>query len=123
MKQKGGIIQLTDAEQNVIYCCLSLLFSPKSLLTLCDPLDCSLPGSSVPRISQARILEWVAISFSGDPPDPGMEPTSPALAGGLLTTEPLGKPYNILSSTKSTCHFCRLKKIKHLHTMWFNLVF
>ena len=33
-------------------------------VTLCDPLDCSLPGSSVHGISQARILEWVAISFS-----------------------------------------------------------
>ena len=30
----------------------------------CDPLDCSLPGSSVHGILQARILEWVAISFS-----------------------------------------------------------
>ena len=33
-------------------------------LTLCDPMDCSLPGSSVYGIFQARILEWVAISFS-----------------------------------------------------------
>ena len=33
-------------------------------LTLCDPMDCSPPGSSVPRILQARILEWVAIPFS-----------------------------------------------------------
>ena len=33
-------------------------------LTLCDPMDCSLPGSSVHGIFQARILEWVAISFS-----------------------------------------------------------
>ena len=32
--------------------------------TLCDPMDCSPPGSSVYRIPQARILEWVAISFS-----------------------------------------------------------
>ena len=32
--------------------------------TLCDPMDCSLPGSSVPVIPQARILQWVAISFS-----------------------------------------------------------
>ena len=31
---------------------------------LCDPVDCSPPGSSVPGMSQARILEWVAISFS-----------------------------------------------------------
>ena len=33
-------------------------------LTLCDPIDCSLPGSSAHGISQARILEWVAIPFS-----------------------------------------------------------
>ena len=32
--------------------------------TLCDPINCSLPGSSVPGISQARILEWVVIPFS-----------------------------------------------------------
>ena len=36
----------------------------QSCLTLCDPRDCSTPGSSVHGISQARILEWVAISFS-----------------------------------------------------------
>ena len=36
----------------------------KSCLTLCEPMDCSLPGSSVCEISQARILEQVAISFS-----------------------------------------------------------
>ena len=36
----------------------------QSCLTLCDPLDCSLPGSSVHEILQARILEWVAISSS-----------------------------------------------------------
>ena len=33
-------------------------------LTLCDPIDGSLPGSPVPEILQARTLEWVAISFS-----------------------------------------------------------
>ena len=36
----------------------------QSCLTLCDPVDCSLPGSSLRGILQARILEWVAISFS-----------------------------------------------------------
>ena len=36
----------------------------QSCLTLCDPMDCSLQGSSVPGILQAGILEWVAISFS-----------------------------------------------------------
>ena len=36
----------------------------QSCSTLCDPVDCSPPGSSVHGILQARILEWVAISFS-----------------------------------------------------------
>ena len=36
----------------------------QSCLTLCDPMGCSLPGSSVHGIFQARVLEWVAISFS-----------------------------------------------------------
>ena len=36
----------------------------ESCLTLCDPMDCSLPGSSVHGIFQARVLEWAAISFS-----------------------------------------------------------
>ena len=47
--------------------CLLLLLAAKPLqscLTLCDPIDGSPPGSSVPGILQARILEWVAISFS-----------------------------------------------------------
>ena len=36
----------------------------QSCLTLCDPMDCSPPGSSVHGILQARVLEWVVISFS-----------------------------------------------------------
>ena len=37
----------------------------QSCLTLRDPMDCSPPGSSVHGICQARVLEWVAIAFSG----------------------------------------------------------
>ena len=42
----------------------------QSCPTLCDPMDCSLPGSSVRGIFQARILEWTAISFSGGSSQP-----------------------------------------------------
>ena len=62
-------------------------------LTLCDPVDYSLPGSSAPGIFQVRILEWVAVSSSGNLPDIGIElasPVSPALQVDLsLSTEPL----------------------------------
>ena len=53
------------------------------------PLDCSPTGSSVFVIFQARTLDWVAISYSRESPQPGIEPislASPALAGGFFTT-------------------------------------
>ena len=48
--------------------------SLQSCLTVCDPMDCSPPGSSVHGTSQARILEWVAISSSKGSSIPGIEP-------------------------------------------------
>ena len=39
----------------------------QSCLTLNDPMDCSLPGSSIHGIFQAKVLEWGAIAFSGCP--------------------------------------------------------
>jgi len=55
-------------------------------------MDCSLPGSSDHGISQARILEWVAIPFPGDLLNLGIEPSSPALQADYLLSEPLRKP-------------------------------
>ena len=58
-------------------------------LTFCDPMDCSLPDSSVHGIFQARILVWVAMPFLEDLPDPGIKPASlltPALADRFFTT-------------------------------------
>ena len=56
--------------------------------TLCDPIDHSLPGSSVHGILQARILEWVAIHFSRGSSQPRIEPRSPALQADSLLSEP-----------------------------------
>ena len=64
----------------------------QSCLTLCDPMECSPPGSSVHEIFQARRLEWVSISYSGDLPDPGIEPASPAWQADSLPRAPPGKP-------------------------------
>ena len=63
-----------------------LLFS-RSVLSDCDPVDCSSPFSSVHGIFQSRILEWVAISFSRGSFQPRVEPRSPALQGRIFTTE------------------------------------
>ena len=59
---------------------------------LCNPMNCSLSGSSVHEILQARILEWVTIPVSGDLANPGIKPGSPELQADSLPFEPLGKP-------------------------------
>ena len=61
------------------------------LVSVFDAMDCSSPGSSVHGISQTRILEWVAISYSRGSSYPGTKSESlesPALAGGFFTTAP-----------------------------------
>ena len=64
----------------------------KSCLTLCDLMDCSPPDSSVHGISQARILEWVAISFSRGSSRPRVQTHSSCIPGRFFTAEPPGGP-------------------------------
>ena len=69
------------------HCCLVT----KSGTTAYSPMDCSPPGSSVHGISQARILEWVAISFSRGSlrsRDQTRVPALHCIASGFFTTEP-----------------------------------
>ena len=64
-----------------------------SRFRLSDPMDCSPPGSSVHGILQARILEWVAYSFSrGNLPNPGIKLGCPALQANSLPAELPGMP-------------------------------
>ena len=60
----------------------------KSFPTLCDPMDCSPPGSSVHVISQARLLEWVVISLSRKSPLLRNRTCISCIASGFFTTEP-----------------------------------
>jgi len=65
--EKSGLklnIQKTKIMASGLIAAAAAANSCQSCLTLCDPIDGSLPGSSIPGILQARILEWVAISFS-----------------------------------------------------------
>ena len=71
---------------------LKLLEVILSVLTLCDPVDYSLPGSSVHGISQTRILEWVAISSSRGSSQPRDQTCISHTVGGFFTTEPSGRP-------------------------------
>ena len=68
------------------------MLATQSCPTLCNTMDCSLPGSSVHGISQARILKWVAFPFSRGSSWPRIELRSPALQVDSLLSEPPGKP-------------------------------
>ena len=78
----------------------------QSCLILCDPMNYSPSGFSVRGILQVRILKWVAIPFSRDLPDPGIEPRSPALQADSLPSEPPGQPlYTIISLLKALMYY------------------
>ena len=77
----------------------------QSCLTLCNPMDCSPPTSSVHGVLQARTLEWVAMSFtmgSSLPRDlpTAASPVSPALQAGSLPLSYLGSPSYAYGSKK-----------------------
>ena len=83
----GGVfLSLHNQARTVITCSAA-----KLCLTLCDPMDCLLPGSSVLGISQAGILEWVAVSFSRRSSQLRDHIHVSCLAGGFSTTKPPGK--------------------------------
>ena len=81
----------------IVCCCYCLVAKP---CLFCDPMDSSLPGSSIHRIVQAGILEWVAISFSRGSSQPRNWTCSccclSCSVGKFFTAEPLGKPIILL---------------------------
>ena len=79
-------------------------------MTLCDPMDCSLPGSSVYGILQARILKWVTILFSRESSQPRDQTRSPVLQVDSLPSEPAGKPIGI---------FIKLWILGKLELLWY----
>ena len=74
------IIMLSKVSQNK-----GKVLVTQSCLTLCDPMDYSLPGSPVHGISQARRVDWVPILFSGDLPDPRDQTSVACIAGRFFT--------------------------------------
>ena len=86
--------------------CAAAAQSPESCTILCDSMDCSLPGSSVHGILQARVLEWVAMPSSRGPFRPRGKLGSPAQKADCLPCELPGKPIQILLSRFSCVRLC-----------------
>ena len=77
-----------------IYMCVCVCVCVYTHIYLCESESCSVVSDSLKSrdytvhwILQARLLEWVAFPFSGDLPDPGIEPSSPSLQANSLPTE------------------------------------
>ena len=84
-KYKAGYYKIHRSHKQVLVA--------QSFPALCDPMDCSLPGFSVRRILQARILEWVAIPFSRASSHPRDWAWISCIACRFfLLSEPPGKP-------------------------------
>ena len=69
----------------LLYMSELMFYSSKSCPIPCDPMDCSLPGSSVPGILQGRILEWVAMPSSRGSSKPRVRTEVSHIAGGFFT--------------------------------------
>ena len=92
LRMKGSFRLNTSLPSKLISCCLVT----KSCLTLCDFMNCRPPGSLVHGISQAGILEPVAISFSRGSSRHRDQTQFSYIGSGSFTTEPPGKPQSIV---------------------------
>ena len=97
--------------------------SLQSRSTLCDPMDCSPPGSSVHGVLQTRILEWTTCPLPGDLPNPGIKPESfpsPVLAGSFFITratwEATADSHFVGNKPTQQCQAIILQLKIHTHT-------
>ena len=86
----------------------------QSCPTLCDPMDCSLPGSSIHGIFQARVLEWVSISFSRGSSWPRNWTGVSCTAGGFSTSWATREALILTNSCTDTNKLPQLCKVKSL---------
>ena len=89
--EKASDIDIRRGTESVPLASLLWREVAQSCPTLCNPIDCSLPGSSIHRVLQARVLEWVAISFSRSSQPRDWTRVSHIV--DALRSEPPGKSY------------------------------
>ena len=95
-----------SSDQSRTALALSEVKVTQSCPTFCDPMDCSLPGSSVHEILQARILEWVAVPFSRGSSKPRDWTQVSCTAGGFFTVWTTRKAH---PWPQSSCKICSQK--------------
>ena len=112
-------IQITNPARLYVQFTLSnnedlLLLVTQLCLTVCDPMDCSLPGSPTMEFSKQEY--WIGLPFSspGDLSDPGIEPRSPALQADSLPVEPPG-------NSKYKIYFIYIYILYNIYSIYINI--
>ena len=105
MKGKPGLIHTPWDSWSLIHFELIFVYMPVYSVasvcpTLCNAMDCSLPGSSVHGFSRWEYWSGLPCPPPGDLPHLGIKPVSPALTGVFFTTEPSGKPFCVYSKVQ-----------------------
>ena len=95
------LIKLCNICMLCVCVCVCVCSVAQSYPTVCNPMDCSQPGSSVHGISQARTLERAAISYSRVSSQPRDRTCISCIASRFFTTVPPGKPHVYCPSTES----------------------
>ena len=89
-KEINNLMLITKSVDTLVAIKVKLkLLSP---VHLCDPMDCSLPGSSIHGIFQQEYWSGLPCPPPGDLSNPGIEPRSPVLQADALASKPPGKP-------------------------------
>ena len=81
-------------QRHISYCLCPCVLVAQSCLTLCDPIDCSPPGSSVHGILQARLLEWVPMPSSRESSPPRDQTQVSLIAGRFFCLSHQGSHWN-----------------------------
>ena len=105
-----------DTFKICVLCVLCL--AAQSRLTLCDPMDCSPPDSSVHGILQAEYWSGFPWPPPGALPNPGIKPRSPTLQADSLPSEPPGKPSKGNSNDQFEEHWDNVWCLTH---SWYSL--
>ena len=109
-------LQESTYQFSITNCAQSLHSCP----TLCNPMDCSPPGSFVHGIHQARTLEWVAMPSSRGSSWPRDWICVSCIAGRFFTTEPLGKPLHHSSFVLESSVWTESYSVELLKTGFFD---
>ena len=114
---RGALCESLDHTTNALPTYNTYCLVAKSCLTLCDPMDCSRPGSPVHGILQARILKWVAMSFSRGSSWPRDQTWISCFAGGSFTVRATATlTLQGIFARKHICLFGKYQGLIHFKT-------